>query len=172
MISNRFIPHRISHKILAMVTLLIIGCSESDTFLDTPTSSVDLEVLQYNEWEMAEEILTQINTYRLELSIEKIELDKKSASALAVEHCIYMIENDHVGHTNFPARNLALMEGGAIEVGENIAFGYKTSKAVIKAWIKSTSHKKVLENNYNHIGIGVIISPENRIYVTALFYLM
>jgi uncharacterized protein YkwD len=161
----------ISPKILSIIVFIVLGCSEADILSDRLPSPVDMEVLQYNKWNMAEEILERINHHRSVLSIAEIEFNKMSATALAIEHCKYMIKNGSVSHANFSKRNRALSEMGAVKVGENIAFGYTFSSSIIKAWINSPSHKKVLEGNYNHIGIGVVKSSENKTYVTALFYL-
>ena len=71
----------------------------------------------------------------------------------------------------FLKENQALIEIGAVKVGENIAFGYALSSSIVSAWVESSSLRKVLEGKYSDIGIGVVTSSENKIYVTALFYL-
>ena len=168
---NRFELNINLPKVLIIIAFLLWGCSKADILGDKTPLLVDMEMLQFNQWKMAEEILSGINKYRSELSKGEIQFNKKSATVLAIDHCRYMIENNHISHANFPKRNLALIEIGAVRVGENIAFGYTLSSSIIHAWIDSPPHKKVLEGDYNHIGIGVVTSSENRIYVTALFYL-
>jgi uncharacterized protein YkwD len=148
-----------------------MACADTDIATADPYEIANMEALQHNKWIMAEEILIKINKYRSDQSLGKIEFNKNSATALAVEHCIYMIENGKVSHENFSKRNQALIEIGAVKVGENIAFGYTLSSSIVNAWINSPGHKKVLEGNYNHIGIGVVTSANNKNYVTALFYL-
>ena len=152
-------------------TLIFLGCSTEDLGVDQPLTRVDLEVLQYNEWKMAEEILILINEYRSSISKSAIEFNRNSPTALAIDHCQFMIEKDSISHANFSKRNKALLEIGATMVGENIAYGFALSNSVVNAWIHSLSHKLILEGNYSHVGIGVVNSSNNKNYITALFYL-
>ena len=101
---NRFELNINSFNFLAIFAFLVLGCSESDTLGDKTPLAVDMDVLQYNKWEMAKDILKQINIHRSELSIGEIEFNKMSATALAIEHCQYMIENETVSHANFSKR--------------------------------------------------------------------
>lgn len=55
--------------------------------------------------------------------------------------------------------------------GETLAAGYSTPKAVVNAWLKSTSHCKVLMNKvYTQLGVGYYLGGGTyRHYTTAEF---
>ncbi len=51
--------------------------------------------------------------------------------------------------------------------GENIAKGYSTSEAVVKAWMNSPGHRaNILNSTYTHIGVGYVASGN---YWTQMF---
>lgn len=55
--------------------------------------------------------------------------------------------------------------------GENLAYGYKTPEAVVKAWMNSEGHKKnILDTDFTYIGIGYHVNENGRIYCSQFFY--
>lgn len=55
--------------------------------------------------------------------------------------------------------------------GENLAYGFKTPEAVVKAWMNSSGHKaNIMDPDFVHIGIGFYRNENGRIYCTQLFY--
>jgi len=55
-------------------------------------------------------------------------------------------------------------------LGENIAFGYRSASGVVQGWMDSQGHKEnILNTNYTHLGIGVAVNSEGRIYWVQLF---
>ena len=51
--------------------------------------------------------------------------------------------------------------------GENIAKGYSTPEAVVKAWMNSPGHRaNILNSSYTHIGVGYVVSGN---YWTQMF---
>ncbi|WP_165760262.1 CAP domain-containing protein [Niastella populi] len=58
---------------------------------------------------------------------------------------------------------------GATIVGENVAFGNLSAKAVVSGWIKSTEHRKNMEGNFKYTGIGVTRNMQNQLYFTQIF---
>lgn len=54
--------------------------------------------------------------------------------------------------------------------GENIAWGQKTPKEVVTAWMNSSGHRaNILNADYTKIGVGCNISPSGTIYWSQLF---
>ena len=54
-----------------------------------------------------------------------------------------MIDENRISHDNFYERSLALIQSPEISVvAENVAKGYTSAEAVVKAWLSSPSHKK------------------------------
>jgi uncharacterized protein YkwD len=58
---------------------------------------------------------------------------------------------------------------GASTVGENVAFGNFSAKAVVNGWIKSPEHRKNIEGNFKYTGIGVTRNMQNQLYFTQIF---
>ena len=51
--------------------------------------------------------------------------------------------------------------------GENIAYGYRTPEAVVKAWMNSSGHREnILSAKYTQIGVGYVASGN---YCTQMF---
>ncbi len=119
---------------------------------------------------MASEILYYVNQYRGTLGLEPILMDKTYASAYAVEHTKYMIQQNKISHDNFSDRAEGLNSQGAQAVAENVGFGYNSAKDLVTAWINSPSHRDTMEGNYTHSGIGALQDGSGVYYVTQLFY--
>jgi uncharacterized protein YkwD len=55
-------------------------------------------------------------------------------------------------------------------VGENVAYGYSSGAATVKAWMGSTGHRaNILNRNYRQMAIGAYQSSDNRWYVAQVF---
>jgi uncharacterized protein YkwD len=58
---------------------------------------------------------------------------------------------------------------GVTTVGENVAFGNLSARAVVTGWTKSPEHRKNMEGNFKYTGIGVTRNMQNQIYFTQIF---
>ena len=150
---------------------LFTSCSKDDIETnDEANYSIDLNLAQETDWQMADDILMLVNEHRTSIGLETIKRDQQYASAYAVEHTKYMIDIDRINHDNFGIRSAALKNRGADRVGENVAYGYTTAEDVVFAWLHSPSHKDIIEGNYTHSGFGIITNSEGNIFYTQLFY--
>ncbi len=159
-------------SLLAIVLLFFVtSCSKDDSLANDETNySIDLNLAQETDWLFADDILALINDHRTSIGLSAIERDQQYASAYAVEHTKYMIENNIVNHDNFGLRSAALKNKGAKHVGENVAYGYETAENVVYAWLHSPSHKDIIEGDYTHSGFGVMQNENGRFFFTQLFY--
>jgi uncharacterized protein YkwD len=75
------------------------------------------------------------------------------------------------GHQGLSFRMKYIFEKvpGVTTVGENVAFGNLSAKAVVSGWIKSTEHRKNMEGNFKYTGIGVTRNMQNQLYFTQIF---
>jgi len=147
------------------------SCSkDEDAVVQEANYSIDLNLANETDWEMANEILVLVNEHRTSLGLREIKRDQQYASAYAVDHTNYMIDIAAINHDNFSVRARALKDRGAASVGENVAKGYTTARNVVNAWLNSPSHRDVMEGNYTHSGFGVIKDAEGKYYFTQLFY--
>jgi uncharacterized protein YkwD len=74
-------------------------------------------------------------------------------------HADDMAANNYFAHTSQDGRapwDRARQQGFTGRgIGENIAKGYPTARAVVDAWIGSSGHRANIENcSYRHIGVG------------------
>ncbi|MFN8196167.1 MAG: CAP domain-containing protein [Nocardioidaceae bacterium] len=54
---------------------------------------------------------------------------------------------------------------GFSRLGENIAYGYATPAAVVRAWMHSPGHRKnLLNRRYKRIGLGLATTPDGTKY--------
>lgn len=121
----------------------------------------------YNSDEL--EALALINSYRESIGLSVL-MRNNHVSYKAKEHNEYMIQNNIVNHDGFGGRYENIIKVlGAIKVGENVAYNYKTSKAALDAWLLSPAHKKIIEGDYTHFGISVRESDIGRKYYTNIF---
>lgn len=55
-------------------------------------------------------------------------------------------------------------------VGENIAAGFRTPRAVMRAWMRSDGHRRnILNCRFRHIGVGYAVSNRGTPYWTQVF---
>ncbi len=150
---------------------LFTSCSkDSVETTEEANYSIDLNLAQETDWQLADDILDLVNEHRVSLGLSTIKRDQQYASAYAVEHTKYMIDMDRINHDNFGIRSAALKDRGASSVGENVAFGYTSAEDVVIAWLNSPSHKDIIEGSYTHSGFGVIPNENGTFYFTQLFY--
>ena len=131
---------------------------------------IDLNILERNDWELSLKILGEINSYREQKKLTALNKDTLFVSAYAPRHYDYMIENNVINHDFFFIRKQGLTNLGTKTVGEIIAYGYPNSSSIVSAWILSDSHRKIVEGDYTHFGIGIAKDHLNRNYYTLLFY--
>ncbi|MBD0023759.1 CAP domain-containing protein [Gordonia pseudamarae] len=59
---------------------------------------------------------------------------------------------------------------GVRSVGENVAYGYPTARAVMVGWMNSPGHRaNILKRGFNRLGVGVAYSTSGRPYYTQVF---
>lgn len=162
----------IKTSLLALVLLcLVTSCSKEESGTTEEINySIDLNLAQETNWELADEILVLINEHRTSVGLSTISRDQQHASAYAVDHTKYMIEKDKISHDNFNYRNNALKNRGAKVVGEIVAFGYNDAESVVNAWLNSPSHKSVIEGPYAYSGFGIIENSQGQYFFSQLFY--
>lgn len=55
-------------------------------------------------------------------------------------------------------------------IGENIAYGYGSSRAVVNAWMDSPGHRaNILRSSYRRTGVGAYRDADGRLYHAQLF---
>lgn len=164
----------ITTSLLAMALLcLTVSCQKDqdpETAQEELNFSIDLNLANETDWEMANEILTLVNAHRATLNLDPLQRDQQYASAYAVDHTKYMINLSQINHDNFQERSAAMKARGAKIVTENVAFGYNDAESVVHAWLNSASHRAAIEGPYTHSGFGVMPGNNGAYFFTQLFY--
>lgn len=150
---------------LIVFFLLILSCSSSSEVSVTQTKIHDYK---YNDDEAR--LMDMINNHRDSIGLQTLGIIDH-ISYLCSLHDIYMIERFKPSHDGFVQRSDELIQlFGASFVSENVAYNYKSNKAVLKAWLASSDHKKNIEGNYTNFGLSIRIDSVNkRKYYTNIF---
>lgn len=151
-----------------LLSVFLISCSQDDDMImDEASKFTDVQVT-YSPIEY--QILNLLNEHRENVGLPVLGI-VNVISKEAEGHTDYMIQAGKPSHDNFSLRHKSLVEKvSATKVGENVAYGYSTAEAVVKAWVKSSGHRQNLENeNYTHFGISTKQNDEGRNYFTNIF---
>lgn len=155
-----------------VVIFITMNSCTADTAEGTQDSSTTTETIvttyNYNDAEI--ETMKLINDYRVSIGLNALERINH-ISYKCQEHNKYMIANNAVDHNDFVARSENIMQVlGAKKVGENVAYNYKTSQAVVQGWLESAAgHKENIEGDYTHFGLAVTTDAAGRKYYTNIF---
>jgi uncharacterized protein YkwD len=156
--------------LVSVVIILFSSCSKESIEEETLNLSSTEIVLSDADIMLAEELLLEINNYRLSIGKNTLQIDINDAQLLALQHCNYMVVQNTASHDNFMQRSLHLKSQGAIHVSENVSYGYTNAASILNAWLNSQGHKAVIEGDFNYIGIAFLNSATNTKYCTSLFY--
>ncbi|WP_108424783.1 CAP domain-containing protein [Flagellimonas amoyensis] len=155
---------KISPIILLSFVLFLTSCStsslEDELVLSPENLSSNIEL----------EILDLVNAYRSSKGLNTLEFDD-IAYDYAEQHTEEMISAGHISHDNFNIRssNLA-QEARANYVSENVGKSYTSAAAIVQAWIKSDTHRKVMEGDFLYTAVSVKADGSGTLYFTQLFY--
>ncbi|WP_298553433.1 CAP domain-containing protein [uncultured Algibacter sp.] len=153
-----------------MVFLVVFSLSSCTTDnLDDKAETMELSLINPEKKAIEVEILELLNNHRLSLGLNPLE-EMTIVKSVAHSHTDYMVDNDQVSHHNFFTRSDYLKsKAGAKKVSENVAFGYSSAEAVVRAWIRSEAHKENLEGDYTNFDISAEKNAEGRWYFTNIF---
>ncbi|OIQ37220.1 MAG: hypothetical protein BM563_09220 [Bacteroidetes bacterium MedPE-SWsnd-G1] len=156
--------------LILSLTFSFYSCTsdEDGIYLDETSSKFNDINLSYTQMEF--EILNLVNEHRKSVGLNPLNTINL-VSKEAISHTDYMISVGTVSHDNFSDRHQKLVKGvAAKKVGENVAYGYRSAKAVVNAWINSDGHRMNIENeNFTDFGISTKQDAEGRNYFTHIF---
>ena len=116
------------------------------------------------------QVLDGINSYRMNMALSTLKIND-DISKVCAEHSVYMASNLNVCHDNFAERaNTLMTKFNSKTVGEVVAFGYSTAGGVVNGWVRSDSHRHILEKeHYTDFGISAYKNSAGRYYFTVIF---
>lgn len=160
----------INLSLSAFLALLVLASCSTDPIEESkPTAELIAPVGVTNDHELVQEILEEVNEYRASLGLSSLN-DHNTSELLALGHSAYMAEQNRASHDNFLFRSDYLINRGAEDVSENVAYGYQSAESVLEGWLSSPSHKAAIEDpNYTHTGIAVVSNEVGIKFYTQLF---
>jgi len=144
-----------------LATLLFVSCS---------SDSSDKLIKDVESLAVVQGIHKLVNEHRVSIGKSKLTLND-GASKIALKHTEYMISINDINHDNKDDRFSELQTlDNARSFAENVAARQRTAAEVVQAWLNSPGHKRNIEGDYTHTGIGVKKNNEGHYYFTQLFY--
>jgi uncharacterized protein YkwD len=107
--------------------------------------------------ERREAVLYYTNKARKAKGCGKLEMSRRLTRS-AQRHASDMSERNYFGHTSLSGRtwDQRIRAAGYSEPGgENIAYGFKSARYVVRAWMISPSHRRnILTCSFKKLGVG------------------
>lgn len=127
-----------------------LSSSHSDASKRT-TGPTDSEVASF---------IRRVNSYRVSRGLPALVWDGRAA-AVAKAHSRDMFEEGYFSHTSPDGRSLRdRLKARALHyssAGENIAWGQRTGRDVLEAWLRSKGHRRNIEGrDFTHHGVGKV----------------
>lgn len=145
--------------------MMMMSCSPTE---EESVRAIQIHTYKHSVDEI--ELIQLINNYRFSKGLNQLSVIEH-ISYLSSQHNQSMIQLNTVSHNAFVERSNELIElYGALDVGENVAYNYKSNNGVLDAWINSPDHKKIIEGNFTHFGLSIIIDTiSGKKYYTNIF---
>jgi len=122
-----------------------------------------------------------INRYRISKGLEPLSHNAMLSSA-SRDHSSYMKDASVrankrmvISHDHFSARMNDIKQlGGPPRLAENVAANSGlaeefVAETIVQGWVDSKGHHKNLTGNYNSVGTGIVIGPNNTVFATQIF---
>lgn len=121
-------------------------------------------------------LINHTNEARLDNNLPELRYSQKLTDA-AKAKVSHMIENDYFAHTSpdgiSPWFWVEEEDYQYRHVGENLALGFRDSRATVDAWLNSPGHRRnILNSDFTEIGIAVMPERENGqgdVFIVQLF---
>jgi uncharacterized protein YkwD len=152
---------------LALVAALAPAAALGATLFATPA-----EAAPVSESTLQADIVRLTNVQRAAHGCGALKVDSRLVTA-ARGHSAHMAQTGAFSHTgkggsNFVAREKAA--GYSKPSAENIAWGYRSGKDVVTAWMKSPGHRaNILNCKSKTVGVGAVYSKGGAPYYTQDF---
>lgn len=141
--------------------IIFISCSENSPLEEPET---------VGEKSITQEVYELINKHRASIGKDALILDDQVAK-ISLDHTKYMISVNKINHDDLKNRFATMRKlVKAISIAENVASHQKSAIQVVKSWLNSSGHKKNIEGNYTHTGIGIKKNAKGNYFFTQIFY--
>lgn len=147
--------------------LLIAHTSACVDYIDIEQDSSS--ILDNNNLEI--KVFDEINNYRKSKDLTTLTNSDIIAKVARLHSDNMATGNTEFGHKDFDERFDCISEDidNVIGMSENVAYGYLTAESVSEGWVSSTGHKRNIEGDYTHTGVGISTAKDGTIYYTQIF---
>lgn len=117
------------------------------------------------------QVVNEVNAYRVSIGLPELISDARivvQARNHSKNMAKSMVPFSHDGYYE-RIDNLRIDFPDLKSSGENISYGYDNAKAVVAAWLQSEGHKKNIEGNFTHTGVGIAVDKDDTYFYTHLF---
>ncbi len=148
------------------VILVVVGIVWFFFFREKKSKTETESNTEYTYSKQETELIDLINSYRENLNLSTLKINN-GVSCVCQDHNMQMLRFNEVSHNGFEGRADEIINKlGAKSVAENIAYNYLSAKAVIDAWVRSSSHKENLENHkWTQLGTSIVGSHVTTIFI-------
>ncbi len=166
---NRFVRRTIVAAALVAAPLVAATPALAATSATQPGKPVVVDAVAFET-----EVVRLTNVERARQGCPALRIDERLVAAARV-HSADMVARKFFSHTgsdgsNFVAREVAAGYPRKDAAAENIAWGYRTPKAVVTAWMNSAGHRKNIMNCASiAVGVGIAVKSGGAIYWTQDF---
>ena len=150
-----------------LMLMLVFSCSNDADLIEVVERPDDIP---YAYSILEQEVSLLVNSHRERLGLSPLIMLNES-SFQSQKQSDHMIEYRHMCHDNFSDRYDYLVASvDAIRVGENTAFGFETASSVVNNWLKSYTHKNIIEDPmFTHFGISIKKGDDSNNYFCQIF---
>ena len=123
---------------------------------EKPDNKPDTETPGEEQLSFAEQVVELVNAERAKEGLAPLTIDKKVQAAAQVRAVEIKTSFSHT-RPNGSSFATTLKEQGVTyrRSGENIAWGQRTPKEVVNAWMNSSGHRaNIMNKNFTKIGVG------------------
>jgi uncharacterized protein YkwD len=106
-------------------------------------------------------VVEQVNKIRLAHGCAKVKL-RTALNRAAQRHARDMSVRDYFSHTSANGTQWFVrirQAGWPRPAGENIAYGFRTARGVVRAWMASPGHRRnILDCKFRYMGVGYAVN--------------
>jgi uncharacterized protein YkwD len=138
---------------------------------ETPEQETTPAPDQNENLSYAEQVVSLVNEQRKNAGLSELAFNKEVSSAAMVRAQEIQTSFSHT-RPNGTSFSTVLKDNGISfrSAGENIAWGQRTPKQVMNAWMNSQGHRaNILNSNFSSIGVAYVQSPSGTPYWVQLF---
>lgn len=160
-------PQSPKKVLMYLLLLLVFACSNNEGIIEELERP---DEVPYAYSVLEQEVSFLVNSHRRTLGLSPLIMLNESSlqSQKQVKH---MIAFKHLCHDNFSDRYDYLMATvDAKRIGENTAFGFETASSVLNNWLKSYTHRNIIEDPlFTHFGISIKKGADANNYFCQIF---